>query len=348
MTATLMGRLFVVPALVVVVLLAVAVVVILFGASPIEKPRSISELINTIESDSGDRSLGNMVLSPKSKQAWQAAQELAIRFEKGRLDGQSPEALADRLVKLVRDRRASAAEAPAGSDAKETGVALQQFLILAVAKLKTPSGLSATVDLLHDPDPQIRRIALQAIADMHSMSEARSALDQMYPLLKDSSEEVRIVAALAIASVAPRGDRTAIRRIESMQAVGIDSQMNRATALTKLGSMRGKTMMLNMLSRDYWQKLGGTTQSGVATRPLSSEEISARLIALAPIAASLGDADVTGAVRKLSESDESPQVRDAARSALSSPASADSAIEADENAGAQAGLLWGESAALCA
>ena len=223
MTATLMGRLFVVPALVVVVLLVVAVVVILFGASPIQKPRSVAELLTDIESDSGDRSLGNMILSPKSKQTWQAAQELAIRFDKGRLDGESANAMAERLIKVIRDRRAATQGAPAADADNSAGLAMQQFLILALAKLKTPAGCEAMTAWLADPDPEIRRIALQGLAEMRDMPEAAKSLRHMYPLLEDTAAEVRIVAALAIASIAPRGDATAINRIASMPATDRDT-----------------------------------------------------------------------------------------------------------------------------
>lgn len=337
MTATLMGRLFVVPALVVVVMLAVAVVVILFGASPIDKPRTVAELFNVIESDSGERSLGNLVLSPKSKQTWQAAQELAIRFEKGQFDGEPVEPMAERMIAIIRDRSEKSSDANAEDAGRDSGIALQQFLILALAKLKTVRGLEATTDLLQDPDPQIRRIALQGIAEMRDMPESRGVLIKLYPLLEDPAEEVRIVAALAVASVAPRGDQAAIDRIDAMPATGRDLQMNQATALAKLGSTRGKLMMLNMLDREYWRKLSAAGDDATTARPLSDQEISARLIALAPIAAQLGDADVTEAVRRLGTGDESPQVRDAASAALAQ-ATGSSAAELNGDIGAQAGV----------
>lgn len=345
MTATLMGRLFVVPALVVVSLLAVAVVVILFGASPIEKPRSVAELMSVIEADSGDRSLGDTVLSPKSKQTWQAAQELAIRFEKGRFDGEPIAPMADRLIRLIKDRRAQAIDV-SGDDADQaSGVALQQFLILALSKLGTVSGLQASVDLLADPDPQIRRIALQAIANMRSLPEAEGALPRMYPLLEDPAAEVRIVAALAIAAIAPKGDKTAIDRIAAMTATDRDTQMNRATALARLGSSRGRHMMLNMLSRDYWRGLSSSAgDSGAAPQPLSDDEISDRLIAITPIAAGLDDAMVIDAVEQLSRSDPSPRVRDAALAALSQR-SAGTAMGSQSDVGAHAGLRLDEPAA---
>ncbi|MCB9853045.1 MAG: HEAT repeat domain-containing protein [Phycisphaerales bacterium] len=345
MTATLMGRLFVVPALVVVSLLAVAVVVILFGASPIDKPRSVAELMNVIESDSGDRSLGNTVLSPKSKQTWQAAQELAIRFEKGHFDGEPIAPMADRLIRLIKDRRANASNTAGDDEDHASGIALQQFLILALSKLNTVNGLEATVGLLSDPDPQIRRIALQAIANMRSLPESVDSLTKMYPLLEDPVAEVRIVAALAIATIAPKGDQTAIDRIAAMTATDRDTQMNRATALARLGSSRGRNMMLNMLSREYWKNLSSTADdANSGWHPLSDDEISDRLIAIAPIAAGLNDAKVIEAVETLSKSDPSPRVRDAALAALSQRSAATS-TGTQGNVGSHAGLRVDEPAA---
>lgn len=348
MTATLMGRLFVVPALVVVVLLVVAVVVILFGASPIEKPRSIAELIADIEMDSGDRSLGNIILSPKSKQTWQAAQELAIRFDKGHLDGESAEAMAGRLISIIRERRTSAANSSGAEDVNSGGLAMQQFLILALAKLKTPSACEAMTDWLGDTDPQIRRIALQGLAELREMPVVSESLPKMYPLLEDSAQEVRIVAALAIASIAPRGDKTAIDRIAAMPATDRDSRMNQATALAKLGSTStsARLMILNMLDREYWRKLPPDANvNSIGAIELSDQDISARLIALTPIAATLDDQQIHDAIKNLSLHDISPKVRDAAIAALANDSGDDHTDSAD-GAGAHAGRLFDASGAL--
>src|SRR6185436_6900989 len=79
MTPTLMGRLFIVPAIIVCVMLGVAVVVVMFGTTTIDKQASISDLIDRIEQDPGERTMS--MLFPRAKESWQAAQELARRFE---------------------------------------------------------------------------------------------------------------------------------------------------------------------------------------------------------------------------------------------------------------------------
>src|SRR5262245_59306014 len=79
MTPRLMARLFVVPALIVCVLLAVAGVVVMFGSSSLGKQQSISELIEVLKYDDGQRTLTYMLL-PHDKEYWQAAQELAKRL----------------------------------------------------------------------------------------------------------------------------------------------------------------------------------------------------------------------------------------------------------------------------
>ena len=105
-------------------------------------------------------------------------------------------------------------------------------------------------------------------------------------------------------------------------------------------------MVLNMLDREYWRGLsavdGATSSDG---QVLSDRDISMRLIALAPIAASLNDKDVTDAIRRLSVDDDSPQVRDAAIAALAGE-SIDKTKNAEDGAGAHAGRQVEESSAL--
>ncbi len=316
MTATLMGRLFVVPGLLVVVLLGVAVVLILFGASPIEKPRSVDELLTQIESDTGSRALGGTVLPPRAKQTWQAAQELAMRVDAGDIDPADVSSIVERMLHVIESRQGSAV-----ADDLASGLPLQQFLIVAVGKLRSPQAVGPMLGLLDDPNAEIRRVALHALADMREVAGVRSSVGTIAHRVRDESKEVRIVAALAVAAIAPRGDRAAIDAITNMPAMDGETQMNRATALAKLGDAGGKLMLLNMLDREFWRKVRPSADDIAAPAgALSEGEISARLIVLAPIAAGLGDADVRASLERLAREDAAPQVRDAVRAALSESA----------------------------
>ena len=79
MTLTLLGRFFGVPLLIIGVVVAGAVVVVLlFGGPALPQKRTVESLIQSLESNSGDRSAG--LLLPREKELWQTALELSERL----------------------------------------------------------------------------------------------------------------------------------------------------------------------------------------------------------------------------------------------------------------------------
>lgn len=317
MTPTLMARLWIVPALVVVVMIGVAMVVILFGASPIDKPQSVDALLAQIEADSGERSAAGLMLMPRSKQAWQAAQELALRFEKGDVTEKERNDALARIGAMVRSFD-DAAPMEGDDRGVEAGLAMRQFLVIALARLHSPDAIEPIVRLLDEKDPSIRRIAVQALAEMKDVDGIQDQLPRMYPLLDGAQPtEVRMVAALAVSSVADHGDATAIEKISRMSDDDLEVRMSKATALANLGSTRGKLTLLNMLSREFWTGLKIDDGSGAsAKRSLTEPEIASRIIAVAPVAARLGDDDVNKLLNQIAEKDPSVQVREGVRAAI--------------------------------
>ncbi len=312
---TLVGRLVVVPALVVCVMLGVAVVVVLFGASPMDKPQSIEQLLTTIESDSGERNAAGMVLLPAAKESWQAAQSLARQLEKIDDDpDMTParrEELSDRIVGIL--------EATMKSSAPADVVRMKSnFLSMALALLEAPSGVEWLVSRLSSDDADARRVALQALARMKEAPEARLALPRIYPLLRDPSREVQIVACLTVASLADPGDALAVRELAQTEAPHVELQWNKTMALTRLGSPRGKMMLLNMLDRGYWEsyRLDYVEDGVQVQRQFTEAEVSARLAAAAEVSAHLNDSEIQSVLAKLRDADPSHEVRNAAQQAL--------------------------------
>lgn len=323
MTATLMGRLFVVPALVVCVLLGVAVVVVFFGASSIEKPETTQDLLALIESDSGDRNAAGMMLLPGAKEAWLAAQELAIRLadKEKYVEPQEIEPMAQRIITILKEDRTRFRNTESAGRVQERGQARRLFLITALGRLQTPTAVEPLIELLQDQDAKTRQFSLKALAEMSEVSEARAAVGRIYPLLFDPDPAVQIVSALAVAALADRGDPTAIRELAQKLESEPEIQWNAAMALARLGSRRGKLVLLNMLHRPFWEGPAGELDYQEADgrrvrRKLTEAEVAGRLSAAIDAAAFLDDEELKDLIAELNRDDKSHVVREAARVAL--------------------------------
>jgi len=219
------------------------------------------------------------------------------------------------------------AGATAGGDprAVEASTALRQFLVIALARLKVPEAIEPIAGLLDEEDSDLRRIALQGLAEMHEVEGIQARLPAMYPLLEPGQPtEVRMVAALAVAAVAQRFDEDAIKQLNRMSADDVEIRLAKATALADLGSTSSKLTLLNMLDRQFWQGLSvDVGQGSGATRKLSEREIAQRLCGIAPVAARLQHPDIDAMLETLAANDPSVQVRETVRQALDDAAAAD-------------------------
>ena len=308
MNAQLLSKLFIVPALIVCLLLAVAVVVVLFGTTTADKPVNVADLIARIELDTGERTMG-MMLMPKAKESWQASQELARRFEQRDrfLKPSEIEPTAEKLIALL-------AKYPPGKKVNEPGPAQQYFLMMALARLETASGVPPLVALLSDENWWTRRTALQALAEMQQVPAARREVSSVLPLLNDPEPAVQIVACAAVACLADGDDATAQRALRDRLETGeTEVQWNAALALARLGHRAGKLTLLNMLDRGYWEGLNLQYAEGGAfvQRKYTEAEIERHLRSTIETVAGLGDRDLSAAIAALKQ-DRSIVVRDAA------------------------------------
>lgn len=310
-----MGRLFIVPALLVCVMLGVAVVVVLFGASSIDKPQTIDDLLTRIESDPGEKTMGIM-LWPGARESWQAAQILARRLErKGGLDVDASRPVARRIIAILEKEGAGGGGEGA---ARRKGLARRHFLISALGRLQSAEAVETLVYFLGHREPQTRQAALQALARMRAQDAARGALTAVYPLLRDTVPEVRIVACLTVASLAERHDPVAIREVSGLLEADREIQWNAAQALARMGSKRGKLVLMNMLDRGFWEKIELSYEQDAREvhRRFTEMEVARYLSAAAAAAACLEDAELRALVVGLRDGDSSHAVREAARVAV--------------------------------
>ncbi len=308
MTAGLMGRLFIVLAVLVCVLLAVATVVVLFGTSSLDKPRSIAQMLTSLESNAGDRTLGQMLL-PGDKEYWQAAQQLSSRLEQKEkyLRPEEVEPTAQRLIAIL-DRLGP------GRSAEESGARQQYFLLTALAHLEAASAVPPVLEFLEAPHSAARIAGLRALAQMRRVPEARRAVGKVLPLLEDGRTEVEIVACAALAALGEQGDVVVIRALEGKMGSDREVQWNAALALAHLGGAGGKLVLMNMLDRSYWEGIQLDYQDGNqrVQRQYADVEVSNYLSAAIEAAGHLDDDDLADLICGLC-GDESHVVREAAR-----------------------------------
>lgn len=313
-SATLIGRLFVVPAVIVTLMVCLAIVVVLFGGTTVGQRPSIDDLLRTIESDAGKHTAG-MMLFPADREVWQAAQELATRL--ARKDQElTPEQISQSADRI--DRILGKLKKPAGADDEVIRAfqTKQQFLIMALARLGTPQAVDTIAKFLDNSDPQARQAALSGLMELRNQPAARERLPAVVQRLDDESPAVQIVAAAAIGVLAQPDDQAAIKALRQKLAGDREVQWNAALALAKLGSKSGKAVLLNMLDRGFWEKSRVQYQDAAETidRAFTPNEIDGYLRVAMDAAGRLDDADLRASIQRLRD-DPSPSVRDAARKA---------------------------------
>lgn len=310
MSASLMARLWVVPAIIVCVMLAVAGVVIMFGAPALNQQQSVAKLLEVLNQDDGRRTL-DVAMMPNSKEVWQAAQELAKRLQDRdrALKPDEVQKTADTLVNIL-DRFAP------GRDEKDTGMNREHFLMLALARTGAPLAVPALSMRLTDPNGRTRMMALMALAEMKDIAEARAKLPEVLPLLQDKDTAVAIVACAAVASLAEPGDAVAVSALADLLEADRELQWNAAMALARLDSPRGRMVLMNMLDRSFWEKIDLDYQDGGAQvrRKYSPAEVARYLSAAVQSAGRLKDAELAAMIDAL-EKDASIEVREAVREA---------------------------------
>ncbi len=314
-SATLIGRLFVVPAIIVTVMICLAIVVVLFGGTTVGQRPSIDDLLRTIESDAGKHTAG-MMLFPADREVWQAAQELATRLTRKNQE-LTPEQI-DQTAERI-DRVLGTLKKPAGADDEVVRAfqTKQQFLIMALARLNTPRAVDTVAKYLDNTDPQARQAALSGLMEMRDQPAVHERVPAVVQRLDDESPAVQIVATAAVGVLAKPDDTAAIKALRQKLAGDREVQWNAAVALAKLGSKSGKAVLLNMLDRGFWEKSRVQYQDAAETidRPFTSNEIDGYLGVAADAARRLDDADLRAGIERL-KNDPSPSVREAARRAL--------------------------------
>ncbi len=313
MTTSLMARLFAVPLVIVSLIVGCAVVVVLlFGSIATDQEQSIDDLLTKLETRSGEKTVG--VLLPNEKELWQASRELALRLGKKEREQLSDEDLEDITTRLCTILDSDDVQRETESD---WVLKKRHFVMKAAAMTESPEAIDALLPYLESGDPLTRGQALASLADMRHLPEIDRALPKLLMKLEDSDSAIQMQACAAVSQIAERGDPVALASL--LKAYLTDDrevQWNATLAIARLGSLKSKPMLLDMLTRSYWEndvRMRRETQPGSFVEyPLPPLTISRYLVAAVEAAAHVMDDEITTQMGLLTE-DESPEVREAVR-----------------------------------
>lgn len=330
LTLSLLGRFFGVPLLIIVLIVAGAItVVILFGAPASPAPRSLETLLLAAEADAGLKNMG--MLLPPDKEYWQTNLELAERIEKQEFTDAELKAVAERLaavigVELAKLDQLTLSSSHANSVSVHSATKLE-FLIRAIGKTRRPEAVTPLLGILASKRTPFIIVALQQLGDMHELPEARATVPSIVGLLKPSTDaETRMMASAALSVLANPKDPEVVGVLNELRlAEEGEVAWNAALALARLGSTAGRSTLLDLLDREFWEK-GERYQvtddkDQIRRFTMPPQRVDDLLIAAMNAAANLEDPDLWALIERLG-SDKSLNVKARASELLKDRSSA--------------------------
>lgn len=219
-----MGRLFVIPA--VIVGLSV-IVFVLFGLISSEG-RTAREYLDEIRGGASNR-------------RWQAAFEMSRILARDTRARSDPKLGADIAALLV--------------DPKTEDPQVRRYLLLALQEIHDPATAPAVRQALSDPDPEVRLFAARALGEI----KAPGSVEALIPVLQSDDAALRKMALFALGRL---GDAAAVPeilpRLEDPQE---DVRWNAALTLALLGDSHGVPILRQMLDASYLDRVEGITET---------------------------------------------------------------------------------------
>ncbi len=191
---------------------------------------------------------------------------------------------------------------------------LRAFIILAIGQLGQPGGLEAILPHADSPRAETRHSVAQAVLVWPDQQEARIALGALTKLLNDNQLRTQVLAAQALGLVAQPGDTSAINALLAVQ------QNNRSDrdlvwaaslALAKLGVSEGNNTVANLLlDRTALSQVTDVLDDGTKTdRTLSPNQQSLVIQRTLEHAPAMTDAMIWDKIQLLAEHDPDTAVR---------------------------------------
>lgn len=332
MTVSLLGRFFAVPLLIIGGIVGGAVLVVLLFGGPAASPeRSVAELLQVLEANSGKKSLG--VLLPREKELWQTALDLSVtlKHKSTRLSEEDLEVIAERLGNMVRVDMVNLDRIPTVDEERANQRRVRskrlEFLIHALGRTERPRVIDDLVEIVRIGHEPYARVAMQELGNLRALPEARRAIAPMVALLTASTTpETRLVACTALSVLASPDDQAVIDALAATRLVE-DGEVawSAALALARLGSSAGASTLVDLLDRRFLgapDRLQIIDENGRVHRyRLEPDRVDEILLAAIDSASNLLDAVLWEQINEL-KSDPSPPVRMRAIEALASRQSA--------------------------
>lgn len=324
-----LGRWFALPLLIIVGIVGGAVLVVfLFGAPASQDSRSVEELLGALEASGGEKRMG--MLLPREKELWQTGLELTLRLrqtpekEFGALSESELKSAASRLGAMVREAISDSGFQEQHVSASDSSTARAptrlEFLIRSLGLTQQPEAIGPLITVVRSGNDRYGSLAMQQLGNLASLEETRTAIDPMLELLRSSTQpEAKLIACTALSVIAVPGDEHVIEQIKDVRSSSEgEVAWSAALALARLGSAAGKSTLLDLLDRPFWEKgdryRATDAAGGVVRRPMPPGRIEKLLIAVIEAVSNLDDPDLWEGVERL-KSDRSPRVRAAAAEA---------------------------------
>lgn len=304
-------QLVVIPALIVVAVIALAVgLKVIVGASS-DLDASIARL-----QQSGGMGKGPLgIQDPKYKQRWREAKHVADQITQI-TDPQEKKRLHDQLAGILRN------------SANGQEIELQVYLLAAIARLGQDGGLALIEQHLDDEHDLVAAGAVQGLMFWSNVEQVRVFTPEVVELLSRQDPQARIAAAWALGTLAQRGDQDVIRALDrAMEAASGDDRdaaWSAAIAQAKLGGDRGARVVSDLLlNREELAQLTVLDVGPDAGRPLTEARQDQVLILTLSHVPQIADSRVWQSVKHLADKDTNRRIRHEARKLMDARPPAD-------------------------
>ena len=229
-----MAQLIVIPALIVVVCVAMVVAFGLIGAAP----DKIEDQLAKLRSSGGHRKMPLGMQSPRYQERMRAAVNVAQMIPSIE-DAKKRQEVSDELVDILYNY--------VGEDEE----VLQYFLLIAIGQLGREGGFEPILVYLESTATRVVEGAIGAVTSWPDPKTARQALSLLVQALQHPSAMVRMKAAAALGQLAQPNDANVVKALhEAMILLGADTReasWNAAVALARLGDERGSQLVGGLL-----------------------------------------------------------------------------------------------------
>jgi len=326
MTWSLLGRFFGLPLLIIGTIVGGAVIVVLLFGGPVAPEKfSIDQLLQALEASSGEKSAG--ILLPREKQLWQRAVELSerLRNKDKELTPAELQTTADRLGTMIRAELDSRSSASVANEDQAHHEVLRssrlEFMIRALGRTELPEAVGTLVEIVERGAEPYASVAMLQLGELSHAEGIEAAVPAMTAVLRKSKRpESLIIAATAVSLLAGKGDPQVVAALDGL-CVGHDGEVawSAALGLARLGSDAGKSTLLDLLDRHFWEsakRYSVTDESGrVHHYPMPASRVDEYLKTAIEACADLANPEIEAMIKTL-ESDPSPIVQAAAKAAV--------------------------------